>query len=151
MRAFFAHARGAVKRIQNGPHGGAIPFKIALPGGNITNAIVQQLAIESQGNYQFLHAVSSAIYVYVFGDRISNLTVGGTAFGAACDGGDGITAVLKRYSGMRIAVRGNPVTVGVGPDIAFSSFLTGINVSAADPETNLAQWALRFNFFPQAD
>ena len=103
----------------------------------------------STGNYQFLHTINDAVYVYVFGDRVGSLVVGGIAFGVPCGGGNGITEVILRYNQHRIAATGNPVIVGFA-DLAFPCFLTGFNVDTADPETHTAQWALRFNFFPQS-
>jgi len=148
MPGFFAHGRGAVQRVP-GPHRGYVPFKLWVPGGALNRGIITQGTIEHEGNYQFLHTINDAVYVYVFGDRVGSLVVGGIAFGVPCGGGNGITEVILRYNQHRIAATGNPVIVGFA-DLAFPCFLTGFNVDTADPETHTAQWALRFNFFPQS-
>ena len=146
MATFFSHGRGAVTRVQ-GPHGGDVPFKIWIPGGPLTSGIIQQAKIEHQGNYQFLHAISNTIYVYVFGDKIGNLMIAGTAFGVPCRGRGGLTEIMQRYSTYRIAITGRPATLAV-ENTTFTGFLTGFSLDAADAQTHLANWALRFSFFP---
>lgn len=145
MPGFFAHARGTVIRMP-GPHRGNIPFKVRIPGGPLSRGIITQCKIEHEGNFQFAHSIGGTVYVYIFGDKIGSLVVGGTAFGVTC-GGEGVSEVIQRYNSNRIAAAGRPVTVGVA-QVAFPCFLTGFSLDASDPETQLAQWALRFNIFP---
>lgn len=147
MPGFFAHARGTVQRLR-GPHRTPTPFRITLSGGVFQRALIQQAVIEHQGNYQFLHSINHTIYVYVFGDRIGELRIGGTTF-LACDRQHGMTDVAAFYNAYRIASTGRPVAVAIGTIPAFSAFLTGIELSITDPENLLGTFSLRLAFFPR--
>lgn len=153
MGIFFSHARGAVRRVE-GPWaaGGALRVSVqgwpTKSGGGMFNAaICTQAGISHQGNFQFLHTISNQIFVYIFGDRIAELTVAGVAFGTTCDNDSGVNEIIRQYSADRIALRGRPVVVVLG-GISFQSFLTGFNVEITDPETQLAQFSYRFHSFP---
>lgn len=58
--------------------------------GSEVPAIVTQIAIQSQSNYQFLHSLENLIYVYSFGDRIGETTLAGIGFVRPCGGAGGL-------------------------------------------------------------
>ena len=49
------------------------------------------MAVAQQANFQFLHTLGSDVYVYVFGDRIGQLSLSGVAFASGC--GNAVTPV----------------------------------------------------------
>lgn len=146
MPAFFPHARGTVVRV-DGPWGQATPFQLSLGSIILKRAIITQVGIQQEGNFQFLHTLSDSIFVYIFGDRISELMVSGVAFGATCDGGHGLDETLDIYDANKLSVRGRPLTISYGSR-AFRGFLTGNRQDLADPETTLGQFSYRFHSFP---
>lgn len=149
MPGFFAHARGMVTRLR-GAHQMMAPFRLTLAGGTFPHALIRTATISHDGGYQFLHSIGPAIYVYVFGDRIGELLVGGTVF-LGCDGGHGFNDVTAFYNQYRIAATGRPLAVAIGALPAFSAFLTGMKVSLDDAENMLGTFSLRLAFFPQSN
>jgi hypothetical protein len=148
MGFFFPHARGSVRRVE-GPWQRVGMLGVVIPEwpGNI-NAIITQAGITQNGNFQFLHTVNDQIFVYVFGDRISELYVAGVGFGTPCNGGEnGAAQLLDLYRQKRLSVAGAPAVVTLGGR-GFQSFLTGMNLEIADAELQLVQYSLRFNSFP---
>lgn len=149
MGAVFTQGRGKVAAIHEGRP--AVPFRIKIDGwpNSPGKVIVTQAAIVQNDNYQFLHTLADTIYVYVFGTRIGELTVGGLAFASLCNtGGSGWKEVLDQYAAKRIAVNTGRVSVVVG-DVSFKAFLTGMQAQIADPEQILTQWTFRFSVFPE--
>lgn len=153
MPLFFSHARGSVKRVE-GPWQGAPNLRIRVQGmqDNITrdHAIITQVGVTQNGNFQFVHTLNDQIFVYVFGDRISEVRISGIAFGHPCDGQDsnGLEDILQGYEEKKLSATGRPVTVLVGSK-RFQSFLTGVSLEVVDPELQLGQFTYRFHSFPQ--
>lgn len=153
MASIFTHAAGKVSRVSTGRP--AVPFRVDFGGGKNRAFIVTQAAISMQGNYQFLHTLNDMIYVYVFGDRISELQISGLAFAETCwgRGVSGMEEVLDFYRDNRIAERETPCKIrfgaGAGPDRAMWGLLTGAQVEVSRPEITLGQWFLRFHVLPK--
>jgi hypothetical protein len=154
----FPHARGLVKRVM-GP--GQVPpsFSINIQGlGFRDRAIVTQIGVVQNGNFQFLHTLSDQVFVYVFGDRISELQVSGISFGSygghqsfQCLGErSGTTDVFNFYKNRKISQRSQPLLIRIGAMTVFRGFLTGMNFEVTDPETLLGQFSFRFHSFPTA-
>jgi hypothetical protein len=124
----------------------------AWPGGVPMKSVITSASISSQGNYQFMHTLRNLIYVYVFGEKIGEINIGGISFPGIC--GDppgaktGLEWVYKYYTKFRISQRGAPVALAIGVSLNFQAWLTGFRVETTDPQTGLAQFAMRFNFFP---
>lgn len=147
MASIFSHAAGMVSRVS--PDRPAVPFTVDFGQGVGRSFIVTQAAVSQQGNYQFLHTLQDMIYVYVFGDRISELQVSGIAFAATCWGRQsGMADVLDFYRDNRISQRESPVKIRFG-ERTFPGFLTGSQVEVSRPEVTLGQFFLRFHSFPQ--
>ena len=159
------HGRGTVVKLKDGRK--AIPFSVAFKDPDddtkkhrFLQAIVTQAVIVQQGNYQFSHSINDTIYVYVFGDRIGELRVSGTAFPQVCEAGGGAGApssvssgtgykeVLDFYDTNRISKRGKPVEIAFGAT-AFEGFLVNMQIQVADAEHLLGQWTYQFSTFPQ--
>jgi hypothetical protein len=156
MPSYITNRRGYVYRA-TGQHNAALPFQIRLQGMGIgsdlasARAIITQAAIQQSGNYQFLHTIGETIYVYIFGDKIGELRVSGVAFMQSCGRsgaqGTGMQQVLLEYERSKLSALASPVFVNFG-DVPFRGFLTGMQLEVADAETNIGQWAFRFNTFP---
>lgn len=145
MGAVFSAAPGMVVKIDSGRM--AVPFHIGLEDFGARNTIATQIGITAEGNQQFLHTIGDFIYLYTFGDRIAELTVGGIAFAGACRGGpSGSDGVLDYYIQNRTAVRARPIGIQFGQK-AFAGFLTGLQLNMNDPEMQLGQFFLRFHTF----
>ena len=146
--AFFAHSRGTVARVR-GPWARQMVFSVDVDEITpLQRGIVTQAGVSQDGNFQFLHTLNDTIFVYVFGDRISELTVSGVAFTQAGCTGEGISELLLKYQAKKISRKAEPIAISFGPSETFESFLTGMKVDVVDPERMLAQWTYRFASFP---
>lgn len=160
----FPHARGTVKRVR-GPWQRQSAFRVTIDGwGNRQRAILTQAAVVQNGNFQFLHTINDQIFVYVFGDRISEVQISGISFGTYS--GDGATLsdsdsaencepnepgtkdVFPFYRNKRIAAKAEPLLIRIGKKGVFRAFLTGMNFEVTDPESMLGQFSFRFHSFP---
>lgn len=166
MAAFFSQQRGAVAMVGPGAGVAAAPFAVRMEGlaviGPGSDAILTQVAVAEQGNYQFLHTLGDTIYVYVFGDRIGEIRLSGLCFANACRQGSGalpgasadggINTILKTYRANKLATRSNPVQINIGPAAGdvYRGFLTGMTMEILDAEHQIGQWAFRFNTFPSS-
>ncbi len=154
MPAFFAHKRGTVVRVASLDQqaGGARPFRIIMTDMDMsapdTRAIVTQVGIVENGNFQFLHTLNETIYAYVFGDRIGELRVSGICFAHSCDDRpSGMKQIVDNYRAKRLSKSGGPVQVSIG-DINYKAALVGMNLDVLDAETSLGQWTFSFKTFP---
>ena len=152
----FPQARGTVKRVV-GPWQRRPAFRITMQGwGARQRAILTQAAIVQNGNYQFLHTINDQIFVYVFGNRISELQVSGISFGTyagespnSCEPNQsGTMDVFPFYQQFRLSANSEPLLVRIGQGGVFRAFLTGMNFEVTDPETMLGQFSFRFHSFP---
>lgn len=125
-------------------------FKIAFSGGAALTLPVTGFAIEQSGNYQFLNTVNNFIYVYSFGDRISEMTVSGLGFVKTCNAEETkINNIFTFYNTNKIS-RGLQLSVTLGDaNEAFYAFLTGMRCELQDPMTMIGQWSLRFHVVPK--
>jgi hypothetical protein len=115
-------------------------------------AIITRITISHQANVQFLHTLGSAVYIYVFGDRIGQLGLSGLAFNANCDYPDGplgIERMMVWYRENRISTRGAPVRVLVG-STPIEAFVTSSTEDAIDAESGLVQFGLNMQILPEA-
>lgn len=127
------------------------------------NALITSISAAPRGNYQFQHTLKNFIYVYVFGERISPLQIGGVIFvGEAletCAGQphrSGFELVYDYYDLNRLSKTGEPVQliIGGGVDgqpLVLEGFLTDGQLSISDPSTGIGQFTLQFQVFPRAE
>lgn len=156
----------------------AIQDKVAQGGislGNITaqgqsisftefNTIITRIGVTASGNYQFLHTIGNDVYVYVFGDRMGEITLHGLSFASNCSGtqnvadatdetelepgSHGFERLFKWYQKSRIAVNPEPVRVSIGKDTVFKGFLTGITGDVNDSSQRTIQFQLTVSLLP---
>lgn len=115
-------------------------------------SILTEVSLGLDGNYQFVHTLKSIIYIYTFGDRISQLRLGGLAFQAACNAGQGtgIEALLGYYEQNRIAARSQPIQVQIGTEAAgrFRGYLTHFKADLLKPEARITYFSLLLHVIP---
>lgn len=165
MPDVFATVAGSVYEFK--PGGGALPFTAAVGAGltfDRVRGVVTAVGLSQQGNFQFLHTLRNFVYVYVFGERIADLTLSGVMFLNPCQGGaaaaaaGGAAAALaggdtgwKRvydfYNQYRISKNPTPVVVTVG-GVTVEAFLVGMNMQAQDPANMLGQFSMSLKYLP---
>lgn len=117
-------------------------------------AIITEVAVGLDGNYQFLHTLKDKIYIYVFGDRISQIRIAGLAFADTCPGGgpSGFELVLGFYQANRVANRATPSQIQIGTSAAghFQGYLTNFKGDVFKPEARVTQFGLIYHVFPES-
>lgn len=148
--------RGRVVVLEGTP--GAFQMDDWRTGGHnlsMFKSLITDVAIQEQSNYQFLHTLGNHIYLYVFGDRIGQLSIGGLSFwsvstGGGCDDNPrdlGIIRVINWYRRNRIVKRASPIKVTLGPQ-AFYAFLVGFRCSKISLEQRQFQFHLDLALLP---
>lgn len=151
MPAFLSQNAGTVVKI---PLHAATPvFAVAMGDLTLQKAIIRQGGITRSGLFQSQPTVGDATYFFVFGDGDDVIQITGFAFPSLClKGGkplsnaDGLNEVLTLYDRNKIGSRSKPVIVSFGKR-AFASFLVGMTVETAEPESMLARWSFTFRSF----
>ena len=116
----------------------------------LVRSTVLSLGLHQAGNHQFLHTLRDFVYVYVFGERIAEMTLGGVCFLRPCEGGpSGFQALYDFYLANRLAARAAPLWVAVGDSITLQAFLVDVRLSVLDAASALGQFALDFRYLPE--
>lgn len=115
-------------------------------------SIITRITVSHQGNFQFLHTIGNDVYIYVFGDRIGQVTISGLSMtkncGAGGDGMHGFEKILRWYKENRIAQRKAPVVVSIG-QTPIEGFVVGLTGDAIDPATRIIQYGLQLAVMPE--
>lgn len=155
MALLISNSPGQVTAIQ-------VPGDVGLPIGvgglsgswfPALRAISTDISIGLDGNAQFMHTLANAVYVYAFGDRISQIQLGGIAFAHACpgpDGQSGAEAVLAFYNANRVAAQSTPTVLQIGTSLSgrFIGYLTSLKLGVSNPEMRLSQFGLTYSVLP---
>lgn len=149
MAAIFSMKTGQVGKVT--PSGkGVVAFTIDFEDGRRGTFIVTDVGIRQGVNAQFLHTLDSAIYIYIFGDRIGDIAIGGLAFIDACSGGgSGVRNAMTYYLGNRASERSGPVMVKFGDIEPFKAYLLDSVFNLLKPETGAVQFTFNFKLLPQ--
>jgi len=134
-----------------------IPIKASLRmegwgGFDEFKAIVTRVTVSSQGNYQFLHTLGGDVFIYVFGDRVGQLSVSGLAFDSTCDdpaGSIGVERVFSYYNSNRVAARKTPIKVTIGLATTVKAYLIGLGADVADPKSRIWQYNMQLALIPE--
>jgi hypothetical protein len=156
MPVLFESNTGRVIAIEDKVAAGAISLaRVTGSGGAISyqvhNTIITRLGLSSAGNYQFLHTIGNDVYIYVFGDRMGQITVHGLSFAQQCPGGSGphgFERLLTWYDQNRVAVRKEPVTVTIGVGTTIQGFVTALTGDVQDPAHRTIQFQLTIAVLP---
>jgi len=177
MPVIFASNTGRVFTAEDKVAQGAISLgNVTGVGGDLAgagtgpfNTIITRIGVSSSGNYQFLHTIGNDVYVYVFGDRMGEVTLHGLSFAQDCNakpppsfvgpppptgnnvqGPHGFERLFGWYQDSRLAVNPNPVTVRLGFKTIFKGFMTGITGDVNDSMTRTIQFQLTISLLPDA-
>lgn len=115
-------------------------------------SIITRMSYSHQGNYQFLHTMGNDVYIYVYGDRVGQVTIQGLCFASNCSGGGnsshGIELLDKWYAANRIANRQKPVRVNIGSSWV-EGFVIGSTGEMVDPDTRIMGYSLQLATLPK--
>ncbi len=115
-------------------------------------SIITRMTVSERVNAQFLHTFGRHVYIYVFGDRIGEITLSGLAFACPCDasGGPdpGAQRMLEWYRLNKASRRQQPVSVSIGSS-AIAGFVMGFTEDVADPASMLIQWGVNLVTLPE--
>lgn len=106
--------------------------------------IITRVSTSESGNFNALHTIGNDFYVYVFGDRIGQITISGLALSENCavnDGVHGIEKVTEWYRQNKLANRLEPVVISIGRT-PIEGFLIGCTSDIVDPGTRIASFNL---------
>lgn len=113
-------------------------------------SIVTRLTVAQSVNVQFLHALGSLIHIYVFGDRIGEISLSGLAFSCDCENqapAVGADLMIAWYKLNRASSRRAPVKVAVGRQV-FEGAVVAMNEDVIDPSLSLVQWNVTLASLP---
>lgn len=147
---------GRVVSITDKAAAGAISLaNVEGAGGKISfsehRTIITRVGISSAGNYQFLHTIGNDVYIYVFGDRMGQITLHGISFSQGCDSAGGETGfelLSKWYFANRIAQRKSPVKITIGTNLGFRGFVTALSGDVQDSIHRTVQYQLTISLLP---
>lgn len=157
MPDLFSTTPGTVTKIGGNA---LLPMQVTLGGWggySLFKAIIAQAGVRRGGRYQFMYTLRDFIYVYVFGEKLGEITIAGVAFPGACakDGvafndKTGFELVLGYYEKYRLSRTGLPITITIATT-SFSAFLTDIDLGIQDPATQLTSFTMKFLFPPRPE
>ena len=146
MAHMFPVAAGRIVQLP----GNGVPMGLSLEGWagfSFMSCLLTSAGLHEQCNVQFFHTLRDFIYVYSFGDRLADMTVGGYAATAQpCGQGTtnsatGFEKSVLYWRTNRLARRGQALTITIGTQLRFSAFLIAAKFSHEDPATGLARFA----------
>lgn len=149
MPALFEANPGRVLAVRDPAVQGLLPPLVDVRPDPVSfqarKAIITRVMIAQETNQQFLHTLGGDIYIYVFGDRVGQLTIGGMCFAHDCDRpGDrqhGIEKMLAWYRSNKLSRRRDPVTVMIGRT-PVTGFVAGFTADVFDHKLNVMQFSL---------
>lgn len=118
--------------------------------------IVTGISISEATNHQFMNSLNSYVYLYTFGDRISELDVTGVMFlNGECDGKSGFTGAYDFYDENKVS-KGVTASVtltsmGDGPANSITAspcFLTNMTLALNDPSAMLGNFSFKMHYMP---
>ena len=112
--------------------------------------IITRIGISTSGNFQFLHTMGNDVFVYVFGDRMGDITLHGLCFADDCNAGQkhGFEWLDDWYLKSRMAQNRDPVTVTIGQGTVFKGFITGLTGDVKDAMTRTIQYQITVSMLP---
>lgn len=144
----FACNRGTVVTMEGC---GGLPGKLELEGfEDQVAAIIEAPAMRHGVNIQFMPSLDDAVYAYVFGDKMGQVTIKGVAFAGVCNNasGSGLKELDDYYKDYRASQRKEVVVVTIGK-VTQSGFLTGMVITSRDPKFMLLDFEMTINTLPR--
>lgn len=159
MTVFFSKSIGRVVRLID-PSVPCQTHFFGMGGDKITfteqRSIVTRLVCSQAVNVQFLHTLGSSVYIYVFGDRVGQITLSGLGFqnpcvgqsADSCDSMTGLEGMYKWYRKNRVAARKRPILVTLGSE-SLEGFVLDFNADVIDVANGLSQWQMQLATLPE--
>lgn len=119
--------------------------------------IVTSTTVNESSNFQFLTTLRNFTYLYTFGDKMSELDVGGISFlNPECDGASGVHAIYDFFSRNKVSNSLRPITFtwvsfsrgAAARTRTFKTFLASFNVAITDPAAMFAAFSLKLYYMP---
>jgi len=126
---------------------------LSVDGGlTSTKSIITRVMVAKMGNFQFMHTLGDGIFLYVFGDRIGQITLSGLAFDNNCASGNpiGVEQILAYYDANRVAAREQPIRVTIGTGTTFNAYLGQISTQIADPSSRIFTFDMPLILIPDS-
>lgn len=159
MPIVFEGAPGRVVKLDDpGVTQGLLPGAVAVKEAPITfeqrRSIITRVVLAQETSQQFLHTLGGDVYVYVFGDRIGQMTLSGLCLAMDCTAGDagdgehGVERMLGWWNENRLSKRPQPLIAMIG-NKAVTAFAGQMTVSVFDHKLNLWQFDLNLFVVPE--
>jgi hypothetical protein len=136
----------------------AVPARVrplATPNPDIgisaQKSIITHITVAQETNHQFLHTLGNDIFIYVFGDKIGQIQLGGFSFIESCSGGGGrhgMELMIDWFQDNKLSSRRDPMQILVG-QVAFQGFLMSMTNRVVDPATWLTQFQANIAVIPE--
>jgi hypothetical protein len=126
-------------------------------GFEATTCIITRVTFAQRTNFQFLHTLGQQIFLYVFGDRIGQMSLSGVAFFQKCPAetgnAEGAKQFMDYYRRNKLSKRAEPVkiTIGGGTNATISGFITSSALDVVSPESNLFSFNLDVATIPEEE
>jgi hypothetical protein len=121
--------------------------------------IVSTMSVSGQGGFQVMHTLRRAIYMYTFGERVGEMSIGGILVNADCTDNraaiengttqSGIYKFFSWYERNRLTTTGQPISITVVPGLVLSGFLVNMKFQIEDAAVPLAQFSINFLYPPR--
>jgi len=119
-------------------------------------SIVTRISVTEEVNKQLVHTVGNKTYLYVFGDRVGNLTIDGVAFAPTCPCDEKNTAnlspgferILEWYNTNKASQRASPLTIVLGSNTVLKGFLVNFSLRVIDVPLRMFEWSMLLHTVP---
>lgn len=147
MAEIFQCRRGSVV-VLKGCEG--TPVKLIVDGFEPQAAIIEAPQVVQQVDVQFQTSLKEAVYAYVFGDKMGQLTLSGVAFASRCsdESASGLKDLFDYYKEYRASKRTDVITTTFGPE-ALSGFLIGLQMSPREISNVTMNFELAISVLPK--
>lgn len=144
------NAGRVVAMMPNANFAAASIFQLEGWGGfNLFKSVITSVNLAGTTNHQVQHTLGERIFLYVFGDRIGSLEIGGLAFydncGAQAGQKIGMSNVIDYFNKAKLSQRAAPLKITLDSSSAFEAYLhtlRGSLVSGFGTQSRLYQFSL---------
>lgn len=148
MPSLYESGRGVATIVTEGRP--PVLFAISIGGFARKFGVLSQVQTGDNVNLQLTHTTGNEIYAAIFGERATELRIAGVAFPRVCQNGQTISTayehtleeVAKNYRENNAGKTGKTTQVAIGK-LGYKALLVGMDITAGDPETGIAQWSYR--------
>ena len=119
-------------------------------------SIITRISVTEEVNKQLVHTVGNKTYLYVFGDRVGNLTIDGVAFAPLCPCDEknaanlspGFERILQWYNTNKASQRASPLTIVLGSNTVLNGFLVNFSLRVVDVPLRMFEWSMLLHTVP---